>query len=395
MLDVYSVYQALERIKDALAARYQQMETDSDSARPLLSRLADSSRQEILQRLTGNSLPGAWPSEERTAGSSIIKPFPVSWRNRADALEWAETILQNTQVCAVDGSQIPPARDYSFAVGAIQIGTYINDHTIPGAYVKTALFEVLEANDLDWDDTTLDESADQHVSLKRFERECDAICDYVRHASGRTPLPLCFFDGSFILSFAGLLHPDLRNAYRTAVTRLLRVSEECRVPVIGFVDSSYARDLVHLLQTLYLQELPATVTDAALAAPDMHWGDRTELFCCARRDRLSQMDQSSGGSYYHQVSFTYLKTSSRHPPARVEMPGWVVDAGLTDRVLDIVRAECIVGSGYPYPIETADALAVITLQERQRFYEILAHYLQELRIPLRYARKAASKKQRR
>ena len=35
--------------------------------------------------------------------------------------------------------------------------------------------------------------------------------------------------------------------------------------------------------------------------------------------------------------------------------------GLLERVVDVVRAECVAGTGYPYAMETADALAVITL----------------------------------
>ena len=36
---------------------------------------------------------------------------------------------------------------------------------------------------------------------------------------------------------------------------------------------------------------------------------------------------------------------------------WIHRRGLLDQVLDVIRAEVVVGNGYPYAIETADSLA--------------------------------------
>ncbi len=55
-----------------------------------------------------------------------------------------------------------------------------------------------------------------------------------------------------------------------------------------------------------------------------------------------------------------MRLNRQRPPARIETAA--LAAGMTaalTRCLDIVRAECVVGTGYPYAIETADALAVI------------------------------------
>jgi hypothetical protein len=61
----------------------------------------------------------------------------------------------------------------------------------------------------------------------------------------------------------------------------------------------------------------------------------------------------------------------------------------------VVRAECIVGTGYPYAIETADALAVITMQDRERFYGVLQDFVRANRINWTFSRKALSKRGRR
>jgi hypothetical protein len=69
----------------------------------------------------------------------------------------------------------------------------------------------------------------------------------------------------------------------------------------------------------------------------------------------------------------------------------VLDVGILDRVMDIVRAECVVGNGYPYAVETADAVAVITLRDRERFYRVFQAFAEEEGIGLRFSRKAVSK----
>ena len=63
--------------------------------------------------------------------------------------------------------------------------------------------------------------------------------------------------------------------------------------------------------------------------------------------------------------------------------------------VDIVRAECVVGNGYPYAVETADAVAVITMQDRERFYRLLQEFAEKEGLPLRFSRKSVSKQGRR
>ncbi|MBN1401594.1 MAG: DNA double-strand break repair nuclease NurA, partial [Anaerolineae bacterium] len=181
--------------------------------------------------------------------------------------------------------------------------------------------------------------------------------------------------------------------YVRAILSVLEASETTRVPVVGFVDTSRARDFATALSRL--RDIPAQPPgDAALLAPLMGWGDRTELLRCARDDRLAgQLAPELG--YYEHVLFTYLKTTASGPPARLDLPDWLLEAGLVEWVLDAVRAECIVGTGYPYAIETADAVSVITLRDREQFYRVFQDFLGSMNIELRYARKAYSKRGRR
>jgi hypothetical protein len=73
-----------------------------------------------------------------------------------------------------------------------------------------------------------------------------------------------------------------------------------------------------------------------------------------------------------------------------------VEEGFAEDILDLVRAECVVGAGgYPYAAETADALAVISHADRERFYSLFEQFAHQSGMALVQARKAASKHARR
>lgn len=80
---------------------------------------------------------------------------------------------------------------------------------------------------------------------------------------------------------------------------------------------------------------------------------------------------------------------------RLELPVWIYEAGLLERVIDWVRGEVIIGNGYPYVIETADQVAVLRNEDRQVFYRILQDWSVGEDIKLRFSRKMVSKVHRR
>jgi hypothetical protein len=79
----------------------------------------------------------------------------------------------------------------------------------------------------------------------------------------------------------------------------------------------------------------------------------------------------------------------------LDIPRWVLEEGEMEHVMDVVRAECVVGNGYPYALETADAVSVITNRDRERFYRMLQEFAEKKDLPLRFSRKATSKRVRR
>lgn len=354
---------------------------------------------------TMNEWPGALPTEDIDDADGMRHAFDREWQNHQEARAWAYDILCERPVLAVDGSQITPTKDFSMPVGAVQVGWFVNEHrpAAPDAqnYVKDVQFEVLAPNELGDEDDGDAEGGfpNWRVNQQRFVMECAKLCDLMEEYSERPEAerPLCFFDGSFIISFAGQLRESRAKAYIEAVDRLLHCSRTTRTPLVGFVDSSYSRDVVTLLNLLYPNARISRSGDAALFRRVLTgWGDRSPLFLCARPDSLNlDPARSTRAPFYKDVAFAYVNLVGDRPPARLEMPRWILDAGRAGEVIDRVLAESVVGVGYPYAIETADALAVITQQDRERFYRIFQDFLKASGVDLSAARKMRSKRQRR
>ncbi len=387
-----------QRVLAALAAKadhfagYEAHIQDVLSAyRAALESLAGMRSAEVEATLVGILWPGAKPTVEHDAHPDLVVPFIQGWESHQQARDWARETLLGTPTVAVDGSQVTPTKTLSVPVGAIQIGWFINPHEPDVDYVKDLTFEVLAPDELSDEDTGDGDFPDWRVNLRRFTGECERLVDLMEGYRG-SPLdqrPVCFFDGSLILSFVQQMQPARQRLYIKAVTSLLDASEEVGIPLVGYVDTSYASDLVSMLDALTGRSISDRISDGALLRTRrMSWGDRSTAWICARDDEVEPL---GGHKYYDRVIFVYLQTTADRPPARLDIPRWVLDVGILDRVLDIVRAECVVGNGYPYAVETADAVAVITLRDRERFYRVFQAFAERTGLGLRFSRKAASK----
>jgi hypothetical protein len=378
--------------------------------------------------LMANEPAGAAPTREydawraRGVAGVPVLPFGTAFAHHAESRGWAEG-LRGVTTFAVDGSQLLPWRDASVPLALVQVGIFENPHQPPAPYTKDVALELLTPDDLLGDgqpdlaagedgsglaDDDAPEGAqiasEETVHLRRFQLEARAIVERMeRHAqsSAGDGLVVGFLDGSLIVSFALKMSPAYRAAYVSAARSLLEASARCRVPLVAYIDTSYARDVVGMLRHLAPDALPDVagpplpaqrgIHDALLWQGALAWGDRTPAFLSARGDVLA-------GGYGEQkgdIAFVYLQTALDRPPARLEFPRWVLEAGLLDRVMDAVRAEVIAGNGYPYPLEAADAVAVIALADRAQFYQIFQRFAQQRGLAFSFSRKALSKSRRR
>ncbi len=368
-----------------------------------LKRLTETSFAEIRQTLTDKNA-GAIPADEFDKLKTFSANFAESWANHEEARAWANEILQNRTTFAADGSQLFSERDVSLPVGAIQIGWFENPHSAAQRYEKSAYFEILSPEVLlqEQDEPINPET---RVGERRFHAEVEKAGEFLQKKKGwrmrGEKMPLAFFDGTLLVSFS-LPQTDLQETFIKRMVGLVKLSRETEVPIIGYVDRSYARDLMNLLDTLDNAQTSKkqTLYDASILNASTgtfsqtleNWGDRT-CFCFSKRKGLSAfLDEATGEPL---VGFTYLQTTGDGAPARIDVPVWIYEAGLLDELLNVVRAECVIGLGYPYALETADQTAVITMRDREVFLRALQDFAMREKLNFNVSRKAASKGRRR
>ncbi len=352
-----------------------------------LEDVAGMSRAEIEARLAGIPSPGARPTMEHDE-YGVIVPFGRRWDNHEQARTWAKDALLGLPTAAVDGSQITPSKEISLPVGGVQIGWFVNPHDAGQDYVKDIEFEILAPDELADGEEDILGFPDRRVNARRFVQECEKLIKLMKDSADAEVKPICFFDGSLVISFVQHMEQRLQSEYVQAVSGLLAASEEHRVPLVGYVDGSYAKDLAAMIQHLVDVDARRSISDGALLRSKMDWGDRSAAYVCAR-------DDSVGQTYYERMLFVYLKTTVDGLPARLDVPRWVLEEEEMEHVMDVVRAECVVGNGYPYALETADAVSVITHQDRERFYRVFQEFAEKVSLPLQFRPKVVSKRKRR
>ncbi len=392
MLHRGKVITALEAKAGRFAGYDQQLHDALAAYAEALAKVEKMDRAALEAQLSAIPWPGARPTAEHDRLPDLVVPFAEQWENHEQARAWARKVLTGVPTIAVDGSQITPSKEISLPVGAVQIGWFVNPHTAQADYVKDVAFEVLAPNELAKPGEEGGGFPDLQVNLRRFVGECEQLTAFMADYRSAPVKPVCFFDGSLILSFAAQLRIAYQRQYVDAIMTLLQASKTYRVPLVGYVDTSYASDLIAMLDAATGRSGGERISDGALLRSRMTWGDRTTAWICARDDAVEPVD---GSKYYDQVCFTYLKTTADRPPARLDFPRWMLEAEVLQQTVDIVRAECVVGNGYPYAVETADAVAVITMQDQERFYRILQEFAGKEGLPLRFSRKSVSKRGRR
>jgi hypothetical protein len=333
--------------------------------------------------------------DQLTGDPAIIEPLTdlglnqgliasrLSWGSREESLAWVRDRIGGVSTFAVDGSQIYPSKDLSIPIALVQIGWFENQHLSSGGYEKNINLDILTPTDLR---DLQGELADRKVNMRRFEMETQRLVEYMEEHQG-DPNCLVFLDGSLIATFAESFDAATQAFYVKCLLQLLRASAICRVPIVGYIDTSYACDLVALLQRTANLPPSKSLHDSQLLQGN--WGDRSPLFL-AQRDILTKAYEDQA----EQILYCYVKTNAG-PAVRLELPRWIYDKGRFPQVLDWVLCEVIVGGGYPYAIETADQVAVLRSPDRQAFFAILQDWAKDQEINLQLSRKMVSKLRRR
>ena len=201
-------------------------------------------------------------------------------------------------------------------------------------------------------------------------------------------MPLAFYDNTLITPFP--ISQESKNRYIDEMLELIRLSAETEVPLIGYIARSLSRDVLSFLDIFDFENSRSElVYDSDILFPQIlqNWGDRT-CFFYAKRKGLKNI-------FGDLVGFIYLQTTGSDQPSRIDVPSWVFEKGYLPEIVNVVRAECIIGLGYPYCLETADQTAVITNRDKELFYRALEDFADRQGLNFSISRKAVSKKRRR
>lgn len=392
MLSPTGLAAALDGIGPTLQDAVCQRAAEVAAATRALRELGTLSADRVHALLREATSPGALPTSDHDRHSSQRVPWPLEFAGHRPARQWAAQVLSTSTTLAVDGSQLSLADDIDPAVAAAQVGWFVNPHDPRTAHQKDVRMEVLIEQPGEGGDPG------QRVDIRRFEMEVERLLDLMGELAGQQPAEVCFLDDPLVIPFAAERGTARPEAYVRGMSALLETSERLRVPLIGYTADPSARDLGRMLLSLRLLDEPLQSPDSALLLPLLErWGDRSCLYICARpSSRLDEYRRSDGSSLADQIAFCYLRVAGHGRPARLEMPRWLAeDVAERDRVLDVVRAECVAGLGYPYVLEAAHDAAVITAGDRARFARAFRAYCAGLGVPVNATAKGASKRRHR
>lgn len=330
-----------------------------------------------IQRAGGRV--GAKPTAEHEAGRITIR-HPNAPIDIRDSRPFAQRVLTSVASAYVDGSQIAVGNDINIPWGMVNIS---GSHVVPGQDLKVHEdASVITPAELDsWAQKGVF-NPNHIVNLQRWEMEMR----YLQKRMQESPGTVAVFDGSLVNSFAVGLAPDLRAAYDRTVCDVLDTSRLTKSPLVGYTDTSRARDLVALLTALDPKLDAQGVTDSTVLEPHLReLGDRTASWQCDRPD--GALDAYGG----RDINFHYALFGPGGP-CRIEYPAWVFRDGLHHQVHDVLLAQCLAYKGYPRSIDQAHIGCSIKRDEVDAMQRTFLGLARRNGIPVRGNRKAQSKK---
>lgn len=385
----------------------------------------DSARINNASEIGNESYPGAKPPQSDAVFTpafdsfgKLLRDHPESrtWESHEAVNDWAREILRNVPMLAADGSEIPTTTQFNIPVAYVQAAWCLNHHVPDGQLERDLDGELLTPTQLtrraDGDsrryvDTSL-------VGQHRYEHEGNVLVQRMdalataRDADELARPPVVLYDGPLVLSFASRFDEETRRRYIETMRDIVATSYERRVPLVGYVAGTDARDLVKMVRLLLPESFADDwlISDARVLSGLMDgWGDRTVPFVCQRDGSVEDLFGPEGRGDHDvsgEILFSYLNVPPGSGLDRIEFPDWLVHADgpegyetMYDYTVEAVCAEAAIGRGYPELLQQADSDAVLDQRDRERFLRLVQNWAEEHDVPLEWDAKALSKERRR
>ncbi len=317
--------------------------------------------------------------------------------------EWASQVLEGITLIAVDGSQIDFDRHRSPPIALVHIGYVViigGQKGKKGRSIAGTVPWVLGYDDLVEDDQNISEEWSPTISYKRWFLETKLSICLAQVARGQTPscetcelisscevrdLPrrieftdrvLLLVDGTLIMSYLQEQSELIKKKYLDLMNEVLGGCKALRIPIVGIVSNSNAKELAETLWTAIEGRKPEEVmyktitSDSHLLMKELsQFGDRTPLFRSAR-GILKR--------YKERIGFMYVRTDNG-PPLRVEVPLYASTQESDDPMLkwvwESILAQSAIGRGFPYILARAHEAAVIRGDDTKTFYHMVNHII--------------------
>lgn len=341
----------------------------------VLGMSADSIRNYLLNERT----PGALPLEDYNG--TFCKSFQYTFDSHESSFKWAEDILDHKRVTAIDGSQIYPMKEVGIQISVIQVAYFSNPHTTVKINPRDAEVRIITPEDFKQSSSDIQLSRN-YVDAQRFRFECNMVSQLM----DKYPGTVFFFDGTLIPTFARVHGATLYNAQVSALNKLISKSEETHSPLVGYIDNSYAHDLFRMFSLLMSGiDKDFRYSDASLIVSYLkNFGDYTPIHICRRE----------GTQDSNSICFTYMKTDQMRP-SRLEFPKWMIEERVLNEVMDIIRAETIIGNGYPYSLDSAHDEAILKMRDKDVLISLLQKFAKDHNLKFHFSIKALKKRKRR
>ncbi|MEE8618637.1 MAG: DNA double-strand break repair nuclease NurA [Dehalococcoidales bacterium] len=316
-------------------------------------------------------------------------------------------------VLATDGSHIDVDRHRSTRCYLINIGSAILHYgTLPSATLDS--FPHLYFDDEDLVIMPVGVRGREQLiegallGIKRGVEECRQLAELAAELPPDSS-NLALLDGSLILW--GLeAYPEfvtealLNKGFLHYLDQMRQLNNSKQLALASYISFPHSTDVVNTLRVALCPHDPADcdrycstnekrdcdtvvgIRDRELFSNILARGERSAIFISG-----SSIVRKHYG--VHQVYFFYLRVDDE--VARIEIPRWVaVDEGLLTLVHALVLDQCHHGQGYPVALSEAHEKAVVTVTNRENFWQLVESSLTKEHVPSFSSAKSQSKRTR-
>ena len=245
------------------------------------------------------------------------------------------------------------------------------------------------------------------LGIKRSVDECQQLAKLAAELSPDS-LTLALLDGSLIL-WGLAAYPEfvtdvlLNKGFLHYLEEMRQISNN-RLALASYISFPRSTDVVNVLRVALCPHDPpdcdrycsvnkvrdcdkvAGVQDRELFSNLLGQGERSAVFIT----QSSVVEKHYG---VHQVYFFYLRVDDEI--ARMEIPKWVAkDENLLNLVHSLVLDQCRRGQGYPVVLSEAHEQAVVTMADRENFWQLVESSLIDKNLSSLSSAKSQSKRTR-